>query len=146
MKVISNADKEEIGKRIAAIRLYSDEHQDINSAVKMIEHCAELAYKIGGISLMRYVQEIVDEHKISATGGMTERDAMLEIKSLKNTMLNDARCTEAAMEAQEMAYKALEEIHLYKSGGLCLVPVDVFKRQCEQLDRYREQEGEQDEV
>ena len=38
----------------------------------------------------------------------------------------------------KMAIKALEEISLYKQGGLCLVPTDVYEKQCKQLDEYKE--------
>lgn len=34
--------------------------------------------------------------------------------------------------------KALEEIQMYRDGKLSLVPRDVFKRQCEELDAYKE--------
>lgn len=41
-------------------------------------------------------------------------------------------------EALDMAIKALEEISLYKQGGLCLIPTDVYSEQCKQLDEYKE--------
>lgn len=41
-------------------------------------------------------------------------------------------------EAMEMAIKALEEIQMYKDGKLCLIPADVYAKQCEELDAYKE--------
>lgn len=40
-------------------------------------------------------------------------------------------------EAEQMAIKALEEISLYKQVELCLIPADVYKKQCEELEQYR---------
>lgn len=36
------------------------------------------------------------------------------------------------------AIKALEEIQLYKDNKLCLIPEDVYSRQCSELDAYKE--------
>lgn len=41
-------------------------------------------------------------------------------------------------EAFDMAIKALKEIQLYKDNKLCLVPEDVYSRQCSELDAYKE--------
>lgn len=41
-------------------------------------------------------------------------------------------------EAFNMAITALKEIKLYKDGKLCLVPKDVYSRQCSELDAYKE--------
>lgn len=38
----------------------------------------------------------------------------------------------------ETAIKALKEIQMYRDGKLSLVPTDVFKRQCEEIDAYKE--------
>lgn len=46
----------------------------------------------------------------------------------------DLACRDIAREA----IKALEEIQMYRNGKLCLVPKDVLKRQCEELDAYKE--------
>ena len=40
--------------------------------------------------------------------------------------------------ADEVAIKALKEIQLYKDNKLCLVPEDVYSRQCSELDGYKE--------
>lgn len=41
-------------------------------------------------------------------------------------------------EAFDMAISALKEIQLYKDNKLCLVPEDVYSRQCGELDAYKE--------
>ena len=41
-------------------------------------------------------------------------------------------------EAFDVAISSLKEIHLYKSNKLCLVPEDVYSRQCSELDAYKE--------
>ena len=41
-------------------------------------------------------------------------------------------------EALEIAKQALKEIQLYKDGKLCLVPEDVYSKQCCKLDAYKE--------
>ena len=41
-------------------------------------------------------------------------------------------------EAFDVAISALKEIHLYKNNKLCLVPEDVYSRQCSELDTYKE--------
>jgi len=41
-------------------------------------------------------------------------------------------------EVIEMAISALKEIQLYKDNKLCLVPEDVYSRQCSELDAYKE--------
>lgn len=41
-------------------------------------------------------------------------------------------------EAFDVAISALKEIHLYKNNKLCLVPTDVYSRQCSELDAYKE--------
>lgn len=38
----------------------------------------------------------------------------------------------------ETAIKALKEIQMYRDGKLSLVPTDAFKRQCEEIDAYKE--------
>ena len=40
--------------------------------------------------------------------------------------------------AIEEAIEALKEIQLYKDNKLCLVPEDVYSRQCSELDSYKE--------
>ena len=41
-------------------------------------------------------------------------------------------------EAFDVAISALKEIHLYKDNKLCLIPEDVYSRQCIELDAYKE--------
>ena len=41
-------------------------------------------------------------------------------------------------EAHIIAISALKEIQLYKDNKLCLVPEDVYSRQCSELDTYKE--------
>lgn len=36
--------------------------------------------------------------------------------------------------------KALEELQMYKDGKLCLIPKDVYTRQCDELDAYKEKD------
>lgn len=40
--------------------------------------------------------------------------------------------------AFKVAIRSIEELTYYKQGGLCLVPADVYKAQCEMLDDYEE--------
>ena len=46
-------------------------------------------------------------------------------------------CDHCYNDAINMAIKALEELSLYKQGGLVLIPADVFQRQCDELDAYK---------
>ena len=41
-------------------------------------------------------------------------------------------------ESLDMAISALKEIQLYKDNKLCLIPEDVYSRQCSELDTYKE--------
>lgn len=58
-----------------------------------------------------------------------------EVKELDDTMY---AYNPAYMNAMDMAIEALEEIQLYKDNKLCLVPKDVYSRQCSELDAYKE--------
>lgn len=58
-----------------------------------------------------------------------------EVKELDDTMY---AYNPAYMNALDMAIKALKEIQLYKDNKLCLVPEDVYSRQCSELDAYKE--------
>lgn len=40
--------------------------------------------------------------------------------------------------ALNIAIQSIEELEQYKQGGLCLIPADVYKNQCELLDNYKE--------
>lgn len=58
-----------------------------------------------------------------------------EVKELDDTMY---AYNPAYMNAMDMAIEALKEIQLYKDNKLCLVPEDVYSRQCSELDAYKE--------
>lgn len=58
-----------------------------------------------------------------------------EVKELDDTMY---AYNPVYMNALDMAIKALKEIQLYKDNKLCLVPEDVYSRQCSELDAYKE--------
>lgn len=42
------------------------------------------------------------------------------------------------VESLTMAEAALEELALYNQAKLCLVPADIYKKQCEELDELKE--------
>lgn len=83
---------------------------------------------------------------------MTENEAIkildTEKHCLKNSTkglckINCGECKEnipiAYQEkSYEVAITALKEIQLYKDGKLCLVPKDVYSKQCCELDAYKE--------
>lgn len=58
-----------------------------------------------------------------------------EVKELDDTMY---AYNPAYMNAMDMAISALKEIQLYKDNKLCLIPEDVYSRQCSELDAYKE--------
>ena len=58
-----------------------------------------------------------------------------EVKELDDTMY---AYNPAYMNAMDMAIEALKEIQLYKDNKLCLIPEDVYSRQCSELDAYKE--------
>ena len=41
-------------------------------------------------------------------------------------------------EALDVAIEAIKEIQQYKDNSLCLIPEDVYSRQCSELDAYKE--------
>ena len=83
---------------------------------------------------------------------MTENEAIELLRSMQNpkqdyadVVCAPAFCTgfrfvypEPEDYAIEEAIKALKEIQLYKDNKLCLVPEDVYSRQCSELDAYKE--------
>lgn len=83
---------------------------------------------------------------------MTENEAIELLRSMQNpkqdyadVVCAPAFCTgfrfvypEPEDYAIEEAIKALKEIQLYKDNKLCLVPEDVYSRQCSELDTYKE--------
>lgn len=69
---------------------------------------------------------------------MTKQEAieiLEEVKELDDTMY---AYNPAYMNALDMAISALKEIQLYKDNKLCLIPTDVYSRQCSELDTYKE--------
>ena len=69
---------------------------------------------------------------------MTKQEAieiLEEVKELDDTMY---AYNPVYMNALDMAISALKEIQLYKDNKLCLVPEDVYSRQCSELDTYKE--------
>lgn len=69
---------------------------------------------------------------------MTKQEAieiLEEVKELDDTMY---AYNQAYMNALDMAIEALKEIQMYKDNKLCLVPEDVYSRQCSELDAYKE--------
>ena len=83
---------------------------------------------------------------------MTENEAIELLRSMQNPKQDyadivcaPAFCTgfrfvypEPEDYAIEEAIKALKEIQLYKDNKLCLIPEDVYSRQCSELDTYKE--------
>ena len=65
---------------------------------------------------------------------MTENEARL-ILDVRISRFGHARDVN---EALEIAKQALKEIQLYKDNKLCLIPKDVYSRQCSELDMYKE--------
>lgn len=57
----------------------------------------------------------------------------------QNKPTSDSRCCGKELcEACDVAISAMKELQLYKDGKLCLVPEDVYTRQCEELDEYKQ--------
>ena len=57
----------------------------------------------------------------------------------QNKPTSDSRCCGKELcEACDVAISAMKELQLYKDGKLCLVPEDVYTRQCEELDAYKQ--------
>lgn len=69
---------------------------------------------------------------------MTENEAISRIKDhMEIHRLKEPRAIYITV-ALSMAITALKEIQLYKDGKLCLVPEDVYSKQCCELDAYKE--------
>lgn len=71
---------------------------------------------------------------------MTEKEA---IEKIRKEICNSPYCNDNCKYdpcgcAYGMAMDSLEEIHLYKNNKLCLIPEDVYSRQCSELDAYKE--------
>ena len=70
---------------------------------------------------------------------MNEQEAIDWIKSLRDSEeMQEFYYADDFVEALDMAIKALDEVNLYKQGCLCLIPTDVYSKQCKQLDEYKE--------
>lgn len=65
---------------------------------------------------------------------MKSQAGIEQCENCKAYDMDDSTCKEIAREA----FKALEEIKMYRDGKLFLIPENVFKRQCEELDAYKE--------
>ena len=63
-----------------------------------------------------------------------------EIKKLNTRPIhvNHIGDAEKADDAMKTAISAMQELQMYKDAKLCLIPEDVFSRQCEELDAYKE--------
>lgn len=55
----------------------------------------------------------------------------------ENKDSNKDKCLEN-IETLKAAISAIQELQMYKDAKLCLIPEDVFSRQCEELDEYKE--------
>lgn len=69
---------------------------------------------------------------------MTKQEAieiLEEVKELDDTMY---AYNPVYMNALDIAISALKEVQLYKDNKLCLIPEDVYSRQCSELDAYKE--------
>ncbi|MCI5650373.1 MAG: hypothetical protein MR332_13290 [Fusicatenibacter sp.] len=42
------------------------------------------------------------------------------------------------IDVLKITISAMQELKMYKDGKLCLIPEDVYGKQCEELDRYKE--------
>ena len=65
----------------------------------------------------------------------------LQIIFLKGTIKENTESFRYRIDVKESlktAISALKEIQLYKDNKLCLVPEDVYSRQCSELDTYKE--------
>lgn len=62
-----------------------------------------------------------------------------QIEKLNNQPIhvNHIKDAEEAEKAMKTAISAMQELQMYKENKLCLIPDDVYKRQCEQLDEYK---------
>lgn len=79
--------------------------------------------------------------------------AMQELQEYSKTGLSPKQVTETICElgatkrvlghykqlgTLEEVREAMQELKLYKDAKLCLIPEDVFSKQCEEVDAYRE--------
>ena len=81
------------------------------------------------------LESLIESDKYIIANCDMEDDEFDDEKELAELSLKDY--TERK-EAFNMAITALKEIKLYKDGKLCLIPEDVYSRQCSELDAYKE--------
>ena len=65
----------------------------------------------------------------------------LQIIFLKGTIKENTESFRYRIDVKESlktAISALKEVQLYKDNKLCLIPEDVYSRQCSELDAYKE--------
>lgn len=65
----------------------------------------------------------------------------LQIIFLKGTIKENTESFRYRIDVKESlktAISVLKEIQLYKDNKLCLIPEDVYSRQCSELDAYKE--------
>ena len=60
----------------------------------------------------------------------------LELKEI--TIEGNARRVAKFFGGLDIAVSAMQELQMYKDNKLCLIPDDVYKRQCEELDEYKQ--------
>ena len=65
-----------------------------------------------------------------------EKKSIYGLNFLKEKLYNGIYADR--LDCIDMAISALKEIQLYKDNKLCLVPTDVYSRQCSELDAYKE--------
>lgn len=70
---------------------------------------------------------------------MTEREAIEAINKEYESFL-PLSTSHDFDTAMAVSIKALEELALYKEGKLCLVPADIYEKQCKELDELKEKQ------
>lgn len=56
----------------------------------------------------------------------------------RNKPTSDTRlCGKELCTACEVAISAMQELQMYKDSKLCLIPEDVYGKQCDELDGYK---------
>lgn len=70
----------------------------------------------------------------------TEAKKLLHPDTIRDAIWKIEDKQEAIKKIEEVylvACEAINELQLYKDGKLCLIPEDVYSKQCEQLDKYK---------
>lgn len=68
---------------------------------------------------------------------MDYQEAIEILKKNKPTS-DPRRCGKELCTACDVAISSMQELKMYKDGKLCSIPEDVYGKQCEELDRYKE--------